>query len=63
MYKPDLVLNNLLWLIYYKTKPTPKTFLFSSNNDLTIIFSHQNNILSKSISANVDIGNVLLLFL
>ena len=28
MYKPDLALNNLQWLICHKTKPTNLLFMF-----------------------------------
>ena len=36
MYKKDLVLNNLQWLIWHKTQPTKWGYLFWNNSsDLT----------------------------
>ncbi len=34
MYKEDLALNNLQWLIYHKTKPNPIGLIYRYKNDL-----------------------------
>ena len=32
MYKQDLALNNLQWLVYLKTQPNQSSYLYSSND-------------------------------
>ena len=42
MYKPDLALNNLQWLIYHNTKPNQKLKYSSAVNLLaTLLFLFQ----------------------
>ena len=36
MYKEDLALNNLEWLIYYKTQPNPIYLIYMYKEDLAL---------------------------
>ena len=44
MYKEDLALNNLQWLICYKTKPNQILYVYKKDlalNDLQLLMCHK----------------------